>query len=317
MHRAGRAGRRRADPRAAAARPGPGAHPHLRHPVHAQDADLAAPGLDDPRLRRGLPPEQRGGLPRGLHDPHLDLAQLPGAGLAGRGPPAGRAGGVRAGAAPGRAVDDGPRPDRRAPVAVQVLPGAGQQRPDPGPVPAVGPGVPAALRAGGHGAGLGHGRVRARPVPADHPDLRHRHRRRHLQARVPDGPLGHPGQQDLPQHRAGHDQHRHHPQLGGLPAGGADGHRGGPRVRHRADGPADQAGVRAPGQVADLGPPAAARFLRVPRRVPGQPGRVGPRRQHPQGLLHGLPGRAVRVPVTGAPCGTGWRPGSRWCRRSS
>ena len=49
----------------------------------------------------------------------------------------------------------------------------------------------------------------------------YRHRRRHLQARVPDGQLRYPDQQDLAQHRAVHDQHRHHPQLARLSHRGA------------------------------------------------------------------------------------------------
>ena len=40
---------------AAAARPGQGAHPGLRHPLDPQDPDQPASGLDDPRLRPGLP----------------------------------------------------------------------------------------------------------------------------------------------------------------------------------------------------------------------------------------------------------------------
>ena len=52
----GAAGWRRRVPAgaAAAARPGPRPGTRLRHPVHAQDADVAAPGLDDPRARPGL-----------------------------------------------------------------------------------------------------------------------------------------------------------------------------------------------------------------------------------------------------------------------
>src|SRR6202035_4662119 len=93
--RPGRRGRRRrpAEP-APAARPRPRPGPGLLHPIHPQDADLAAPGLDDPRLRPGLQPEGRGDLPRGLYDPHLDLAELPDPRLLGPGPSPGCPGGV-------------------------------------------------------------------------------------------------------------------------------------------------------------------------------------------------------------------------------
>ena len=79
---------------AAAAGPGAGPGPGVRHPVHAQDADLAAPGIDDPRARPGLRAEGGGELPRGLHDAHLDVAELPDPGLAGHRPPAGVPGGL-------------------------------------------------------------------------------------------------------------------------------------------------------------------------------------------------------------------------------
>ncbi len=51
------------------------ARARLRHPIDAQDADLAASGLDDPCQRSGLQRRGRTGLPRSLHDPHLDLAR--------------------------------------------------------------------------------------------------------------------------------------------------------------------------------------------------------------------------------------------------
>jgi hypothetical protein len=84
-------GRRRAAGPAADARSRPGAGPGLLHPVHPQDADLAAPGIDDPRLGPGLQPEGRGHLPRGLHDAHLHVPELPDPRLPGPGAPAGRA----------------------------------------------------------------------------------------------------------------------------------------------------------------------------------------------------------------------------------
>ena len=95
------------------ARPGAGPGAGLRHPVDAQDADLAAAGIDDPRLRPGLRPEGRGAVPRGLHGAHLDLAELPDPGLAGPGPPAGRAGGRRVGAAADRERHAAARRDRQ------------------------------------------------------------------------------------------------------------------------------------------------------------------------------------------------------------
>ena len=75
-------------------------------------------------------------------------------------------------------------------------------------------------------------RVRPGPVPGHDLHRRHRHRRRHVQADPPDGPLRRADQQDLAQHRAVHDEHRHHPQLGGLPDRGAG------QDRPRARGPA-------------------------------------------------------------------------------
>ena len=70
-------------------------------------------------------------------------------------------------------------------------------------------------------AALAHRRVRARSDARDAVDRRHRHRRRHLQEQVPDGQVRHPDQQDLAQHRAVHDQHRHARAGGGLPDRGA------------------------------------------------------------------------------------------------
>ena len=62
-------------------RPGAGTGAGVRHAVDPQDADLAAAGIDDSRLRSGLRPEGRGAVPRGLHGAHLDLAQLPDPGV--------------------------------------------------------------------------------------------------------------------------------------------------------------------------------------------------------------------------------------------
>ena len=64
----------------------------------------------------------------------------------------------------------------------------------------------------------------------------HRHRRRHVQARPPDGPPRRADQQDVAQHRAVHDEHRHHPQLGGLPDRGTGQDRPGAGRAHLRDG---------------------------------------------------------------------------------
>ena len=92
------------------------------------------------------------------------------------------------------------------------------------------------------------------------------YRRRHLQARTADGPARRADQQDVAQHGAVHDEHRHHPQLGGVPDGGA----GQDRPRTRRTGLRDESGrarpVRAAGPPADDRVRAAARLQRLPRR---------------------------------------------------
>ena len=94
-------------------------------------------------------------------------------------------------------------------------------------------------------------RVRARPV-ADHAVHRpHRLRRRHVQARAADGPARRADQQDLTQHRAVHDEHRHHPQLGGVPGRGAGQDRRRTRRAHLGDGAGRARPVRAEGAAAD------------------------------------------------------------------
>ena len=78
-----------------------------------------------------------GAVPRGLHDAHLDLAELPDPGLARRRPAPGRAGRLRAGAEADRAGDDAARARRLAPAAEQVLPLPARRRHDSGRVPPV------------------------------------------------------------------------------------------------------------------------------------------------------------------------------------
>ena len=106
---------------AADARSGQGARARLLHPVHPQDPDRAAPGLDDPRARPGLPRRGGAGLPRGLHDPHLHLAQLPDHRLAGCRPSPGGAGRLRAGAEADRGGHDHAQGGGLAPAAVEIL----------------------------------------------------------------------------------------------------------------------------------------------------------------------------------------------------
>ena len=82
-------------------------------------------------------------------------------------------------------------------------------------------------------------------------------------------------------------------------------------------GPLTKQAFTAPGQVVDLGPPAAARLLRVPRRVPGQPGRGGRATATCARPTSWPTGTSCASTCRRARPGTGWRPGSRWCRRSS
>ena len=78
---AGRARRRRLGRRRACAEHAAAARPATRCACASTprlDAQVdvgAAPGLDDPRVGPGLQGQGRGGLPRGVHDPHLDLAE--------------------------------------------------------------------------------------------------------------------------------------------------------------------------------------------------------------------------------------------------
>ena len=86
-----------ADPRPPpAARSRSGEAARVRHPVHAQVAVGVPSGLDDSRV--GRPVRAPGGraVHRGLPRPHQHLAQPPAGGLAGRGPQADGAGGLRA-----------------------------------------------------------------------------------------------------------------------------------------------------------------------------------------------------------------------------
>ncbi len=122
-----------------------------------------------------------------------------------------------------------------------------------------------------------------------------RRRRRHLQEQRADGQVRHPDQQDLAQHGAVHDQHRHHPLVGGLPDRGAAEDRPGNRERARGRQRHDPQVVRQAGARADRGAAAAAGLLPLPRALP-QPRRQG----HPGGrparrLLPGLRREQVRV----------------------
>jgi hypothetical protein len=135
----------------------------LCHAVDAQDADGAAAGFDDPRQRPGLQGRGRAELSRSLHDPHLDLAQLPDHRLARCRPAAGGAGGVRVRAAPGRGGDGDAARDLDPSAAAEVLQGADRRRHDPGRVPGK-RGRELLLRRPGldrHLGVLGEGRVRA------------------------------------------------------------------------------------------------------------------------------------------------------------
>ena len=154
--------------------PGPGQGPGagLRHPVDAQDADVAAAGLDDPRLRPGLRPEGRRAVPRGLHGAHVDVAELPDPGVAGPRPPAGRPGRRRAGAAPDRERHATARRDRQPSAAEQLHGMPAHVGPDPRGVPAVAHRPAAAVGPAQHDGRVGRGRVRARPV-AHHAVDRH------------------------------------------------------------------------------------------------------------------------------------------------
>ena len=103
------------------ARPGADPGARVRHALDAQDADRAAPGFDDPCLGPGLQGQGRRRLPRGLHDPHLDLAELPDPGVARRRPAPGRARGLRARAAPARARDEAARAVANHPLLSAIL----------------------------------------------------------------------------------------------------------------------------------------------------------------------------------------------------
>ena len=292
--------RRTAAQRPAAARPRPGAGARVRHALHPQDADRAAPGLDDPCVGPGLQGQSRGVLPRSLHDPHLDLAQLPDPGLAGRGPQAGGTGRLRADPAPARTGDE-PSRAGAAPSSAQAL----------FPLPAgVGHGARALPRIrcrqllqrrdrlGQPGSGVADRRVRARSDPRHADHRRHRHGRRHVQEQGADGPVRHPDQQDLAQHGVVHDEHRQHPLGDRLPdrsAGQDRPRRGRARGRyelHRTAHP------RTAGALADAGAAAAAGLLQLSLRLPGpQRGRTrrDARRRYPQRLLPVLRGRQLRV----------------------
>ena len=99
---------------------GPGPGPGVRHAVHAQDADVAAAGLDDPRARPRFRPQGGGKLPRGVHDAHVHLAELPDPGLARPRAAAGGAGGFRPRPEAGRIRHAVAGRHRPPPAAVEV-----------------------------------------------------------------------------------------------------------------------------------------------------------------------------------------------------
>ena len=149
-----------------------------------------------------------------------------------------------------------------------------------------------------HDGRLGAGRVRARSVAHHLVDRTDRLRRRHLQARAADGPPRGADQQDVTQHSAVHDKHRHHPQLGGVPGGGARQDR--PRTRRTSlrDGARRARPVRAASPKADDRVGVTARLQRLPRGLPRpQRHRGDHRRRRPARVLSVLQRHELRVPV--------------------
>ena len=174
-------------------------------------------------------------------------------------------------------------------------------------------GIDQPLRSGlrEHDQGLGAGRVRAGPVP-DHPvHRRHRHRRRHVQARTADGPLRHPDQQDLAEHRAVHDQHRHHPQLGRLPDRGPGQHRPRADDQRRRHEPGRARRPRARGAPADR-----SRRRRCPTSAASTPLHRRPRRPaHPRRRRPAAPSTCPTTTATASTSrrrrsSSGWRTAS-------
>src|SRR5699024_3239929 len=103
--------------------------------VDAQDADGAAAGIDDPRLRPGVLLRRRGSLPRGVYDAHLDVSELPDPGLPRPRPQAGRDGGLRTRAEAARPGDEPVLGDRAAPAAEEDVQGAHRRGSDPRGIP--------------------------------------------------------------------------------------------------------------------------------------------------------------------------------------
>ena len=164
------------------------------------------------------------------------------------------------------------------PLLQQVHALPDDRRPDPGRVPARRLRRAAARWHVEHDEGLGYRRVRAGPVPGHHLHRRHRDRGRHVQANPPDGPLRRADQQDFAQHRAVHDDHRHHPQLGRLPDRGAGGHRPrtGRAVRRHEPGRALRPPGGRPPPHRSLG--TAARLQRLPPELHRRPRAAHPGR---------------------------------------
>ena len=103
----------------------------------------------------------------------------------------------------------------------------------------------------------------------------------------------HPDQQDLPQQRAGADQHQQHPQRPGAHHQGAGRHGPGDRQAARRGRRGRAGGLRGARQVADGGCAGPAELQPVPRRLPRQPEERHAGRPHARGVLHGLRRRAT------------------------
>src|SRR6266849_11081990 len=122
----------------ARARPGPRAHSRVRDALDAQNPYRAAPRFNDSRLRPGFQAESRRGVSRGVHDAHLDVAQLSDSRLARRRPASSRARRLRAGAEASRSRDGPARTDLDTCAVEEVFPLPEDGRPDPQGIPAFG-----------------------------------------------------------------------------------------------------------------------------------------------------------------------------------
>ena len=226
-----RRGRRRAAEPAAHARSGPGPGPGVLHPVHPQDADLAAPGLDDPRLDQDFSQK----VEETFHEAYmthtstspnyqilasLDLgrrqAALEGFELVQKQ--------IENAMRLRDAVDHHPLLSKymRCLTTEDLIPAEYRSSGIDQPLRS---GLPNMIKAWEDDEFvLDPSRITiyigATGIDGDS-----------FQAAPADGPLRRPDQQDLAEHRAVHDHDRYHPQLGGLPDRGAGDHRprpGGP-----------------------------------------------------------------------------------------